>query len=141
VLIEVASRLFATVREGEIVARIGGEEFAWILPETDGDGALGAAERARRAIEDHPFAGVGALTISLGVCDLDEGETATELVRLADEALYAAKAEGRNRVMRYDAARDLIRPPGVPAGTPGRADQAAGFAWVVRAGSTARRCV
>ncbi|MBJ7455612.1 MAG: diguanylate cyclase, partial [Thermoleophilia bacterium] len=101
VLIEVASRLFATVREGEVVARVGGEEFAWILPETDGDGAVAAAERVRTAIAAETFTGVGRLTVSLGVCDLDEGETASELVRLADRALYWAKAGGRDRVARY----------------------------------------
>jgi len=100
VLIEVASRIFSTVREGEVVARVGGEEFAWILPETDGDGAVAAAERVRAAISAQTFTGVGRLTISLGVCDLDEGETASELVRLADRALYRAKAGGRDRVAR-----------------------------------------
>jgi diguanylate cyclase (GGDEF)-like protein/PAS domain S-box-containing protein len=101
VLIEVASRLFATVREGEVVARIGGEEFAWILPETGGESAVAAAERVRLAIAAETFTGVGHLTISLGVCDLDEGETASELIRLADRALYWAKAGGRDRVARF----------------------------------------
>jgi diguanylate cyclase (GGDEF)-like protein len=112
VLIEVASRLFATVREGEVVARVGGEEFAWILPETDGDGAVAAAERVRAAISAQTFTGVGRLTVSLGVCDLDEGETASELVRLADRALYQAKADGRDRVVRAA--------PEVVAGATGR---------------------
>jgi len=101
VLIEVARRLFATVREGEIVARVGGEEFAWILPETDGEGAVGAAERARLAIAAEPFPDVGPITVSLGVCDLDEGETASELVRLADAALYRSKSNGRDQVTRF----------------------------------------
>ncbi len=103
VLIEVASRIFSTVREGEIVARVGGEEFAWILPETDAEGAAGAAERVRRAIAAAPFPGVGDITISLGVCDLSAGMSASELVRLADRALYWAKANGRDQVARFTA--------------------------------------
>jgi HD-GYP domain-containing protein (c-di-GMP phosphodiesterase class II) len=86
------------------MARVGGEEFAWILPSTDGAGAYAAAERARQAIEREPFAGVGNLTVSIGVCDAaDAGECAdaAELYRLADVALYWAKDHGRNIAFRY----------------------------------------
>jgi diguanylate cyclase (GGDEF)-like protein/PAS domain S-box-containing protein len=104
VLAEVGARFRALTRVGEEMARVGGEEFAWILPATDGAGAYAAAERARRAIEGEPFAGVGNLTVSIGVCDAgDAGESAdaAELYRLADVALYWAKDHGRNLVFRY----------------------------------------
>ncbi|WP_372447764.1 GGDEF domain-containing protein [Pseudarthrobacter albicanus] len=54
-------------REGEFMARFGGEEFVWLLPGANGEGALQAAERARLAIASAPFPGVGSLTISAGV--------------------------------------------------------------------------
>jgi diguanylate cyclase (GGDEF)-like protein/PAS domain S-box-containing protein len=100
-LAELAERLTGLRRGGEVLARVGGEEFAWILPETDGDGALGAAERARIAITGTPFPGIGRLTISAGSCSLDEAKTARELYRHADLALYWAKSLGRNTTFRY----------------------------------------
>jgi diguanylate cyclase (GGDEF)-like protein/PAS domain S-box-containing protein len=101
VLVEFARRLSALARAGEEVARVGGEEFAWILPETDGAGAQVAAERARRRIAAEPFPGVGRVTVSGGLCDLDQASGSTELFRLADVALYWAKGQGRNRIVRY----------------------------------------
>jgi diguanylate cyclase (GGDEF)-like protein/PAS domain S-box-containing protein len=101
VLAEVGRRFRTLTRTGEHVARVGGEEFAWILPDTDGTGAYAAAERARRAIESKPFEHVGHLTLSAGVCELVDGSDAGELHRLADVALYWAKDHGRNIVFRY----------------------------------------
>jgi diguanylate cyclase (GGDEF)-like protein len=105
VLTELARRLDALVRGGEMVARIGGEEFAWILPETDGAGAVVAAERARRAIAGSPFPIAGRRTLSAGVCDLGDCADAGELFRRADLALYWAKRGGRDRCERYSAKR------------------------------------
>jgi diguanylate cyclase (GGDEF)-like protein len=101
VLRETARRLGSAVRRGEVLARVGGEEFAWILPEADAAKAGRAAARARRAIADLPFATVGRLTTSAGVCDLTSATGASELFRLADMALYWAKEQGRNRVVHY----------------------------------------
>ena len=64
---ETAMRLESVQRKGELFARVGGEEFAWILPEVDSHGAWAAVERARHAISDVPFEGIGHLTISIGV--------------------------------------------------------------------------
>ena len=104
-LIEVADRLRALARPEETVARIGGEEFAWILPERDALAALGAAERARRSIGGRAIASVGNLTISLGVCSLAEAGGVHALLSRADRALYQAKAEGRDTSCAYSAVR------------------------------------
>ena len=63
------------------------------------------AERARGAIADEPFAGVGPVTISAGVCDRAAAPAAGGLLRGADVALYWAKENGRNRCARYSKAR------------------------------------
>jgi diguanylate cyclase (GGDEF)-like protein len=107
VLAAIAERLAAQARTGEIIARTGGEEFAWLMPETDADGAYLAAERARRAIEGTPFEMAGIVTISAGVCSDEHADTAPELFGAADEALYRAKRTGRNRTVIYEAGRAL----------------------------------
>lgn len=101
VLIEVAERLRAEVREVDVIARYGGEEFAVILPESDSDGAGHTAERICAAMRARPFV-VGDLelsvTVSIGVSVFPRnGQAAGALVRAADEALYAAKAAGRDQ--------------------------------------------
>jgi len=108
VLAEVAARLRGVARDGDVVARIGGEEFGWILPGTDAAGALVAAERAREAISAG-METVGMLTASAGVCDLAAARGAGNLFELADGALYWAKAHGRDIAIRYapDVVTDL----------------------------------
>ena len=100
VLCEAAHRLSAVARDGELLARVGGEEFAWIL-NSDGLDAIAATERARQAISATPFAEVGTLTLSAGVCDLKAAGGREHLYQRADEALYWAKRNGRNRSSRY----------------------------------------
>lgn len=101
VLAEFARRLGGLARTGETVARIGGEEFAWIMPEADAMGGLAGADRVRETVAAEPFPVVGALTVSGGVCDMEQAADAAELFRLADVALYWAKGQGRNAVFRY----------------------------------------
>lgn len=101
-LMQTAERLREILRRGELLVRLGGEEFAWILPETDLDGAWAAAERARQAIAGRPFDEVGALTISVGVTPRGDLTKPEGMYERADQALYVAKREGRNRSVIWD---------------------------------------
>ncbi len=101
VLRETAERLRSVAREDEIIGRVGGEEFAWILPSATAVEAHAAAERVREAIRDAPFNAIGSLTASCGVCALSEAGSPSELFRLADSALYAAKSHGRDLTITY----------------------------------------
>ncbi|BDU76478.1 GGDEF domain-containing protein [Mesoterricola sediminis] len=91
-------------RESDSVARWGGEEFAVLLPESDADGAWARAERIREAVEALAVdVGPGPpvrCTVSVGVAAMRDGEDGDAFVRRADEALYRAKAAGRNQVGR-----------------------------------------
>lgn len=107
VLRNVARVLEQSLRPGDIPCRYGGEEFLVAMPDTDKPDALRAADRIRDAIASHPFPHaasqpLGRLTISGGVAALRlDGTDSTELIRHADQALYQAKAGGRNRVLPY----------------------------------------
>ena len=101
VLVLFAQLLSAHSRDGELVARIGGEEFAWLMPETDQRGAYIAAERVRSAIETMTFEDGGQVTVSAGVCSTENAPDADSLVRDADRALYWAKDSGRNMTFLY----------------------------------------
>ncbi len=103
VLRELASRLAEEIREVDVLARYGGEEFVLVLPETGEHGAVTLAERICTAVRRQPFtAGESTVplrvTVSIGVATFPEhGHTPATLMRHADEALYAAKGEGRDR--------------------------------------------
>jgi two-component system, cell cycle response regulator len=92
------------VRSDELLARYGGEEFAAVLAETDQAEAAEVAERIRLAVQNRPFDFEDqrySVTVSLGVASVraDEVLPAHELIRQADERLYLAKRQGRNRVV------------------------------------------
>ncbi len=100
---ELAQRVRGGIRKEELFARYGGEEFAVVLPETAQDGALPIAERIRSLVGAQPFhyeKREYPLTVSIGVATTtgEEGLTPAELLRRADDRLYQAKREGRNRV-------------------------------------------
>ena len=102
VLIELARRLSEAVREVDVVARWGGDEFTLLLPKTGLPGALLLAEKIRSAVVNAPFRvdeGSLDITISVGVAAYPEhGSSGKDLVAAADAAMYRAKANGRNRV-------------------------------------------
>jgi diguanylate cyclase (GGDEF)-like protein len=104
VLRAVAALLGEHLRAEDVLARVGGDEFAVLLPEATAADAAAALERARRAVEQAPHAGGARLTISAGVCDVAHATTAEDLTRFADGALYWSKEHGRNRVSAYDPA-------------------------------------
>lgn len=98
VLRRIGEVLRKNARNGDVVARIGGEEFAVILPNTSRNGATVMAERFRRAIAREPWPN-RPMTISVGVTTTESGETARSMMMAAaDAALYQAKGSGRNRV-------------------------------------------
>ena len=91
------------VRKEELFARYGGEEFAVVLPETSLANAVTVGERVRSLVQNHVFRYEGkeySITVSAGVTGTtgDTPLTPNEIIRQADEKLYQAKTEGRNRV-------------------------------------------
>ncbi|MEZ0219100.1 MAG: diguanylate cyclase [Tardiphaga sp.] len=98
VLIELSRFVGARIRVSDILARWGGEEFAILLPESDALEAAQFAEILRGSIADLNFGGVGSITCSFGIAQIQDRMTVDELVARADRALYRAKTNGRNRV-------------------------------------------
>ena len=95
VLAEVAQRLRSVVRGADLPCRVGGDEFAVLLPETDRDGALETGDRIARAVFDRLRARGAPVTLSYGVSTFGtDGRTLDDLTKAADEALYTAKRDG-----------------------------------------------
>jgi len=99
VLQKVARLAGSQVREGDLIGRVGGEEFVWIIPGASDGMARIMSERLRQTIAKESGAGsVPNVTISLGYTALQPGDTALSMFARADSALYEAKHSGRNRV-------------------------------------------
>jgi len=110
VLLAVADALRDRLRATDLIARFGGDEFAVLLPSLDVTQARGAGERLRqRILELSPPSLSTAITISIGVCADAAGDDVNSLVQRADEAMYAAKTRGRNRIeVRGESDADVV---------------------------------
>lgn len=107
VLREMGARLRDTARAGDVVARIGGEEFEILAPDTNAAGAQILADRIQAAFRGKPFASLGGVRevgISIGIASsiADSDQVVPALVARADEALYVAKRNGRNRSQMWE---------------------------------------
>ena len=117
VLTSVAGLLRQQIRNCDLLCRLGGEEFAVILPETALEGARIAAEKLRANVAASKFRFKNSpvpVTISIGVAEFHAGDTIEDVFERADRALYMAKHQGRNRCQ---SERDL-RPEDPPRGPP-----------------------
>lgn len=98
VLKEVAKIIKESIRKVDTAGRWGGEEFMIVLPDSDLDGGRILAEKIRTKIESNDFSKVGRLTASFGVAEFKDGISEIEFVNRADNAMYQAKNQGRNKV-------------------------------------------
>ena len=110
---EVARRIENTLRQEQIVGRLGGEEFVVLLPDTTPQQALVAIERVRKAVGETaiPVTGGGEVWISVsgGIAPLLDGMVVTVAIQHADKAMYRAKALGRDRVEVFGAVEEVVR--------------------------------
>lgn len=99
VLIELAERVRHQLRASDVLARWGGEEFVVLMPHCTAQAAASLAEKLRLALTAQPFPTAGTITTSFGVAEYQPSETPDDWFTRADNALYAAKEGGRNRVV------------------------------------------
>ncbi len=121
VLVELSKRIVANLRSVDMVARMGGEEFVAVMPDTDFETGAMVADRLRRFICDTPFAVEGkpegiTISISVGLTPMDAtGDDPDKLFKRADAALYFAKSQGRNEVVATDPDGFKVMGKGDPA--------------------------
>lgn len=99
VLREVGQIISSAIRKSDIFGRYGGEEFIIICPKTSSEQALILAEKIRQEIENFDFTEVGHKTISLGISSLIDNDEVEDMIKRADDALYKAKNDGRNKTV------------------------------------------
>lgn len=98
VLKDITELVRTSIRAADVVARWGGEEFVILVPQSGIDGVLAMAEKLRAAIAGTTFGKAGTVTASFGVTVFSQQDDRASLLKKADDALYKAKANGRNRV-------------------------------------------
>lgn len=104
VLVAISDQLKDQLRIEDVLIRLGGDEFAVLLENTDSHAAYTTAERMRSSVETHPFHIHGRtfpITLSIGVAEIDGKFDATQLLSMADAAMYKAKERGKNRVSSF----------------------------------------
>lgn len=119
VIQQIAQVLQRLSRTSDVIARVGGEEFLLVMPNTDGNAARTVAERLRRAIGDEALLVDGqriAVTVSLGVTTVEGTVDLEDLSREADRAMYEAKRGGRNRVASVDRRPQHFHSDGIGTG-------------------------
>ena len=104
VLAEASERMLSVVRSADVACRVGGDEFAIVLPESSGEDAELLAGRIARAISVRPIGAAGTLFLSAGVAELRPGDRPNDLFERADEALYRAKELGKARTVMAESA-------------------------------------
>ena len=102
VLAEIADRIRQVVRSADIPCRVGGDEFAVIVPEVEVGQARQLVGRIQRAVSAHPIARAGRVRVSAGVADIQPNDSPTSLFERGDESLYAAKHAGKNGLAAAD---------------------------------------
>ncbi|MCW8916619.1 MAG: diguanylate cyclase [Magnetovibrio sp.] len=93
-----ASLLQAQLRQSDLLGRWGGEEFVILVPQAKEDNLRALGEKLRACIEEADFPGVGSISCSIGLAEVRSTETFEDIFRRADDALYKAKNNGRNRI-------------------------------------------
>jgi len=120
VLAETAARARTVLRSADIACRVGGDEFAVLLPEASGAEGELLYRRLYQALASRPLADAGNVSVSAGIADVRTGDEPSTFFERADEALYRAKERGKGQVVRAprrDAPSDATRRPGT-AGSP-----------------------
>lgn len=101
VLRELTQLVASMIREADIFARFGGEEFVILAHNNDVDAGCELAEKIRSAVDQHRFTIVGSVTCSFGVSQFEFSDTTESIIKRADEAMYSAKKRGRNLVENF----------------------------------------
>jgi diguanylate cyclase (GGDEF)-like protein len=103
VLVELAEIIRGALRQSDVAARLGGDEFAILMAETNAGAATTVLDRILRDVRGHNFSATGFhgahVTVSIGATECEGDEAPNEVLRRADDELYAAKREGRNRLV------------------------------------------
>ncbi|NVK23961.1 MAG: GGDEF domain-containing protein [Gammaproteobacteria bacterium] len=113
VLQNIADVIANTIRDSDICARIGGEEFSVFMPDCDQEGACLLAERIKEkatALTTQSHICDVKVSLSIGVCEITPKDTLTETMKHADRALYFAKENGKNQVCNYDRIKSMDKP-------------------------------